>query len=101
MAKLCQEARMTIKTLSAKGVCGRETARLLGVSEGAVRYHRRRQEAGAVDGRSLQRRQAERFGRASEEWVTEVRHFRGDFVRFVATSRNKTSHLRAGIPTYV
>lgn len=70
MAKLCQEARMTIKTLNEKGVSGRETARLLGVSEGAVRYHRRRQEAGAVDGRSLQRRQAERFGQAIEEWVS-------------------------------
>jgi IS30 family transposase len=61
MAKLSQEARMTIKTLTAKGVSNRETARLLGLSEGAVRHQRRRLAAGAVDGRSLQRYVRDRY----------------------------------------
>jgi predicted transcriptional regulator len=45
---------MTIKTMLAKGVAACAVARLLGVSEGAVRYHARRMQAGAIDGRGLQ-----------------------------------------------
>ena len=52
VAKLSREARMSSKVLTDKGVSNRDAARLLGVSEGCVRYHRRRQAAGAVDGRS-------------------------------------------------
>lgn len=51
MAKLSKEQVMTISVLSEKGVANREAARLLGVSEGTIRYHRRRQAAGAADGR--------------------------------------------------
>ena len=54
MAKLGLEARMTIQELARRGVSGREIARTLEVTEGTVRYHRRRAAAGAVDGRSQQ-----------------------------------------------
>lgn len=50
---------MTIQCLAGKGQSQREIARLLGVTEGAVRYHRRRQMEGAVDGRSSQPLMAE------------------------------------------
>ncbi len=54
MSKLDLEARMTIKTLASKEVSHSEIARMLGVTEGAVRYQVRRMQAGAVDGRSRQ-----------------------------------------------
>ncbi|HHH12892.1 MAG TPA: IS21 family transposase [Thiolapillus brandeum] len=54
MARLSREERMTIKTLTEKQLSNREVARLLAVSEGTVRYHRRRMATGAVDGRSRQ-----------------------------------------------
>lgn len=55
MAKLDREDRMTITSLIRKGYSNRHIARLLNVSEGTVRYHRRRQAEGAVDGRSQQK----------------------------------------------
>lgn len=63
------EARMTIQTLAAHGVANTETARLLGVTEGAVRYHRRRQAAGAVDGRAFQVATAARFREAIDAYL--------------------------------
>jgi IS30 family transposase len=42
MSKLDLEARMTIRTWAAQGVSHCEIARLLGVTEGAVRYQARR-----------------------------------------------------------
>jgi len=68
--KIDQEGRMTIKHLAEKRVSNREIARLLGVSEGAVRYHRRRQHDGATDGRRLQRQLA-------EPWADDIAHFIG------------------------
>lgn len=53
-SKLGPEARMVIKELEARGTPHVEVARLLNVTEGAVRYHARRQREGAVDGRSKQ-----------------------------------------------
>ena len=50
--KLDLEARMTIKTLKERGTSASSIAQTLGVTEGAVRYHLRRQVAGAVDGRA-------------------------------------------------
>ena len=52
MAKLDEHARMTIQTLAQKGLSNRETARLLGITEGAVRYQLRRMQEEAPDGRS-------------------------------------------------
>ena len=59
---------MTIKTLVAKGVSQCEIARLLGVSEGAVRYQVRRMASGAVDGRSKQQHKAAVLGEAIDVW---------------------------------
>ena len=69
MAKLSWEARMSIEVLTDKGVSNREVARLLGVSEGTVRYHRRRQATGAVDGRRRQVRKAAAYREAIECWL--------------------------------
>ncbi len=54
MSRLDTEARMTIKALAARGASNSHIARLLGVTEGAVRHHRTRMQAGALDGRSRQ-----------------------------------------------
>lgn len=70
--KLDAEARMTIKTLAARGHTNRAIARLLGVHENAVRYHRRRQAGGAIDGRSRQPHLAERFAPAITHWLEQV-----------------------------
>lgn len=59
---------MTIKTMLGKGVGASEVARLLGVTEGAVRYHARRMRDGAVDGRTAQAFRAESVAAAIEHW---------------------------------
>lgn len=51
MAKLTREQIVTIEVLQQRGQSQSQTARLLGVSEGAVRYHLRRAQGGATDGR--------------------------------------------------
>jgi transposase len=66
VAKLNLEARMTIKTL--KDTSHAEVARLLGVSEGTVRYHRRRLAQAAVDGRSQQQQSAADLSDAIASW---------------------------------
>lgn len=68
MSKLDLESRMTIKTLLAKGITASAVARLLGVSEGAVRYQTRRMQSGAIDGRSLQPMKAEAVAGAIGYW---------------------------------
>jgi transposase len=45
---------MTIKHLAQKGHKKRQIARLLGIDESTVRFHLKRQAAGAIDGRTLQ-----------------------------------------------
>jgi transposase len=57
--KLDRETRMTISVLTRNGQSGRAIARMLGVTENAVRYHLQRQAAGAVDGRSQQEHKAD------------------------------------------
>jgi transposase len=51
LAKLTREQIVTIEVLQQTGQSQSQTARLLGVSEGAVRYHLRRSREGAPDGR--------------------------------------------------
>jgi hypothetical protein len=70
MSRLGLEARMTIKTLNAK-TTNSAIARLLDVSEGAVRYHVGRMAADAVDGRSRQTFKADAFAEAIELWRSE------------------------------
>lgn len=52
MAKLGKADVMTINVLDKKGQSHSQTARTLGVTEGAVRYHLRRAKSCSVDGRS-------------------------------------------------
>lgn len=70
--KLDAEARMTIRTLAERGHSNRAIARLLGVHENAVRYHRRRLATGAVDGRSQQKHVAEAFEPAITHWLEQL-----------------------------
>jgi len=51
LAKLTREQIVTIEVLQERGQSQCQTARILGVSEGAVRYHLRRAREGATDGR--------------------------------------------------
>ena len=51
MAKLTREQIVTIEVLQQRGQSQSQTARVLGVSEGAVRYHLRRARDGATDRR--------------------------------------------------
>ena len=71
MGRLDPEARMTIKTLAARGTTRSDIARLLGVTEGAVRHHLRRMAAGVADGRSLRPMRAESQAGAIEHWRSQ------------------------------
>src|SRR5262249_58215314 len=51
LAKLTREQIVTIEVLQQRGQSQSQTARILGVSEGAVRYPLRRAREGAADGR--------------------------------------------------
>lgn len=51
--RLRREEIVTIQVLAEKGQNYCEIARVLGVSEGTVRYHLRRAAAGATDGRKV------------------------------------------------
>jgi transposase len=68
MTRLDREARVTIKTLATRGTSNAAVARLLGVSEGAVRYHLARMAAGAVDGRGTKPFKAATFAAVIEQW---------------------------------
>src|SRR5262245_40264071 len=72
-SKLGPEARMVIKELEARGTSHVEVARLLNVTEGAVRYHARRQREGAVDGRSRQASAAEPLAEVIASYVAAER----------------------------
>lgn len=70
MAKLDEHARMTIQTLAQKGLSNRETARLLGITEGAVRYQLRRMQEEAPDGRSQCTGRTDAYAEAIDAWRT-------------------------------
>jgi transposase len=72
--KLDQEARVAIKVLKERGTSASSIARTLGVTEGAVRYHLRRQAAQAVDGRSGKAHKAAGLHEAIATWLAS----RGD-----------------------
>jgi transposase len=69
--KLDKESRMAIQALTARGSSASSIARTLGVTEGAVRYHQRRQAAGAVDGCGGKERKAAGWHEAISVWLTE------------------------------
>lgn len=70
--KLDQEARVTIRTLARRGQSQRAIARILGVDEKAVRYHLKRMESGAVDGRSKQHHLAADWSEAITTYVSSM-----------------------------
>lgn len=72
MAKLGEDERVTLRTLAGLGVSNREIARKLGVSEGTVRYQLRRQQEGAVDGRSRQKPVAQDYRPAIDAYLASV-----------------------------
>ena len=68
MTRLDREARVTIKTLVSRGTTNTAVARLMGVTEGSVRYHVSRMVTGAVDGRGMQPFKAAPQAEAIEHW---------------------------------
>jgi hypothetical protein len=83
--RLSREDVVTIEALAQKGQNNSERARTLGASEGTVRYHRRRANAGAEDGQRdkpfasaarsgpvSQRRASERSARGSPALIAPV-----------------------------
>jgi transposase len=70
VTKLDERCRMTIVKLSEKGIPNTEIARMLEVTEGAVRYHLERMAEGAVDRRSLQLQKASRWSATISEWMS-------------------------------
>lgn len=60
---------MTIKTLKERDSSTSSIARILGVTEGAVRYHLRRQAARSVDGRAGKAHKASRWHEAITTWL--------------------------------
>ena len=68
---LRREEIVTIKVLSGKGENNCQVAKLLGVSEGTVRYHLRRTASGAVDGRCDKPFKAEAMAEVIAAWFEE------------------------------
>ena len=66
--KLGLEARVAISELAKRGVAKRAIARKLGVTEGSVRYHLKRQEAEAIDGRRRQQSSVAPHRAAVQAW---------------------------------
>lgn len=69
--RLSKEEVVTLKVLAEKGQNHCQIARTLGVCEGTVRYHLRRQCEGATDGRQERSFQAESVGEVIAAWHAE------------------------------
>lgn len=67
--KLTPEEIVTLQVLKAKGQSQTEIAQTLGITEGAVRYHVRRQ--GREDGRKNKPRKAAPLAQAIDHWVVQ------------------------------
>jgi transposase len=65
--KLTPEELVTLGVLKRKGQANTHIAQVLGITEGAVRYHLRRQ--GQLDGRSNKPRKADPLAHAIDHWV--------------------------------
>ena len=68
MGRLEDEARTAMTVLLKQGHSQSAVARMLGVTEGTVRYHRRRRERGALDGRARQESAAAAHAAAIAHW---------------------------------
>ena len=71
MGRLENGARTAMKVLLRQGHSQSSVARLLGVSEGTVRHHRRRDAAGAIDGRRTQGSKAAAVAGAIAHWRSQ------------------------------
>lgn len=71
MGRLWEEAHSAMAVLLDRGAGQSAVARLLGVTEGTVRYHRRRMASGALDGRALQASAAAVHAEAIEHWRSQ------------------------------
>lgn len=69
--RLRREEIVTLGVLAEKRQSNCEIARVLGVTEGTIRYHRKRQAEGARDGRSQQSYKAEALSAVIEHWHAE------------------------------
>ena len=107
--KLKLEARMTIKALAQRGWSNTSIATTLGVTEGAVRYHRRRQRAGAGDGRSKQQHRAAALAGEIRDWLAsqedeaplnlkELHEFLVAEHRYAGSVRSVQRYFRAHYP---
>jgi len=68
MGFLHDEERTAMAVLLDQGHSQSAVARLLGVTEGAVRYHRRRRQASSVDGRTRQDFKVSPYAQAVAHW---------------------------------
>jgi transposase len=66
--RLSKEEVVTLQVLDKKGKKKTEIAVTLGVTEGTVRYHLKRAQEGAVDGRSDKEHEAEAFSGQIDAW---------------------------------
>jgi transposase len=71
MGRLENEARAAMTVLLKQGHSQSAVARMLGVSEGTVRYHQRRSASGAVDGRTTQVGKAAAVAEAIAHWRSQ------------------------------
>jgi transposase len=67
--KLSQEEVVTLKTLKMRNQSNCQIARILNITEGAVRYHLRRD--GVPDGRRNKPRKADQVAAAIEHWIED------------------------------
>lgn len=67
--RLRQEEIVTIRVLADRNESQSGIARILGVTEGTVRYHLRRAAEGAVDGRKNKPRLASSVAEVIEQWI--------------------------------
>ena len=108
--RLSEEEVVTIRVLAGKGQNHCEIGRVVGVSEGTVRYHLRRAAEGAVDGRSqrayqaasmaavIAGRHAERKGRCRPLNVLELyEHLVAEY-GYEGTYRSVLRYVRAHYP---
>ncbi|WP_439525227.1 helix-turn-helix domain-containing protein [Marivita sp.] len=71
MGYLAREGRTAMAVLLERGHSQSSIARLLGVSEGTVRYHRKRWASGVGDGRGKQQLKAAVYSEAIAHWRSQ------------------------------
>jgi predicted transcriptional regulator len=91
--RLQKEEIVTIRVLAQQGMRKTEIARQMGVTEGAVRYHLRREAEGAEDGRKDRTFKAEAYEGPIREFVEANEGRRPVNVRALYISAAKESML--------